>query len=151
MEHSSLKRGNVGADISPLLFALDMEEKRHIVGDAYRMYLLKLTFLVLLLAVSLREADAFGSGGDERFSHPTAAVHVKGDTSPQDENPVSPEQGYLRKRFAQRQPDAFVLSFAAQNVPPSINGRSFGCLYRSCLIGEADFIALYQFLRVYRC
>lgn len=115
------------------------------------MYLFRLTFLVLLLAGSLRESDAFEARGDERSSHPPAAVHVKEDADASKKDPSPSEQCHLVQRLAKRKPDASALSFATQNVPLSINSRSFGCRYRSSTVGEDDLIALYQFLRVYRC
>ena len=134
-----------------LLFALDREEKRHIVGDAYCMRLLKLIFLVLSLAGFLREADAYESQGEERFLQPPAAVHIKEDADVPKKDPSHSEQYHLVQRLVKRKLDASAFSFTTQNVPPSTNGRLFGFPYCPCILGEDDVIALYRFLRVYRC
>lgn len=115
------------------------------------MYLLKLTFLALLLVGSFGETNASESGGDERFSWPTAPVHVKEDADTPKQESSPSEQCRLVQRLAKRKLGASVFSFATYNGPPSINGRSFGYLDRSCTGGEDDCIALYRSLRVYRC
>jgi hypothetical protein len=115
------------------------------------MYLLRLIFLVLLLVGSPREANACDSWGDERLSHSISAFHGKENTDTSKQDPGPAKQGLLVQRLAKRKLNAFILSFATQNVFPFINGCSFSGLYHSCPIGEDDCIALYRLLRVYRC
>lgn len=114
------------------------------------MRLLKLIFL-LVLAGFLREANVCESQGDERSLQPPAAVHVKEDADAPKKDHSHAEQCRLVQRLAKRKLNTFVLSFTTQNIPPSVNGRSLGFPYHSCAISEDDFIALYRFLRVYRC